>query len=271
MSTEKLATKSDLHEMYNRMLPYMGGMPEVLANKFSKSDLYSDTEKIIGCWHDGRPIYQKTVNVGTLPNATTKEVAHNISNLGYVIEIIGTGYNPSTGQYFTVPTPFYAGSLLTEYDVYAGVTSSKIQVITGRDWSAATTCFITIKYTKTTDAANSFIFSDETDFSTSEKIIGTWLDGSYIYQKTISTGQLPNTGSTSTAHNISNLKYIVDYFGVAKRSTDNTFISLVFTNPDAVASQVALTVNSTNIVISTGMDRSNFTESYVTIRYIKTS
>ena len=44
---------------------------------------YSTSEVDTGyTWTDGSPIYKKTINIGALPNATTKSVAHNISNFG---------------------------------------------------------------------------------------------------------------------------------------------------------------------------------------------
>lgn len=63
----------------------------------SKSDLFDTTEKVVGKWTDGRPIYQKTVNFGALPNTTNKSVAHSISNLGTIISSVayandGTNY-----------------------------------------------------------------------------------------------------------------------------------------------------------------------------------
>ena len=47
-----------------------------------------------------------------------------------------------------------------------------------------------------------------TDYSTSEKMIGTWVDGSPLYQKTIEFGALPNAAEKSVAHGISNISQI---------------------------------------------------------------
>ena len=52
------------------------------------SNSYSTEEiKTGGTWIDGKPIYRKVVNVGTLPDKTSKNVQHNIQNLDKVLEI----------------------------------------------------------------------------------------------------------------------------------------------------------------------------------------
>lgn len=51
------------------------------------SNSYSTQEvKTGGKWIDGKPIYRKVVDVGTLPDTTSKTVLHNIQNLDKVLE-----------------------------------------------------------------------------------------------------------------------------------------------------------------------------------------
>ena len=45
---DKPITKQDLNDYHNAILPYLGGMPEIYANKFAKGDLYDTNEKMIG-------------------------------------------------------------------------------------------------------------------------------------------------------------------------------------------------------------------------------
>jgi hypothetical protein len=51
-------------------------------------------------------------------------------------------------------------------------------------WGAQSTrtIYFVIQYTKTTDSAISI--GSDTDYSTDEKVIGTWIDGKPVYQKT---------------------------------------------------------------------------------------
>ena len=63
---------------------------------------YSENEHIVGKWINGKTAYEKTINIGALPNATTKTVAHNISNLSWVISLNGMCFGSNT----YLPLPF---------------------------------------------------------------------------------------------------------------------------------------------------------------------
>ena len=68
---------------------------------------YSMTEQNTGYkWIDGRDIYQKTVDTGQLPAAnTTKNVAHNISNLRRVVKFEGCAFRSSNSTHAMLPFP----------------------------------------------------------------------------------------------------------------------------------------------------------------------
>ena len=78
-------------------------------------------------------------------------------------------------------------------------------------------------------------------YSTEEQIVGEWVDGKPLYQKTI-TGQLFPLSSWNTAieknyacnytHNISNIDYIINIFGFAYWSGDNTRYVIMGNNCD---------------------------------------
>ena len=105
-----------------------------------------------------------------------------------------------------------------------------------------------------------------------EKIIGVWYDGKPIYRKIINTGALPNTSSKTVNHNIDNIDFITNYYGMAYRDTDNTFIKLPFVqSSQSLALQVAVFINKTIISLVTESDRSGFAISYVIIEYTKTT
>ena len=53
-------------------------------------------------------------------------------------------------------------------------------MMTGYNRANLTNSYITVYYTKTTDSAISI--GSDTDYSTEEKIIGTWIDGKPIYR-----------------------------------------------------------------------------------------
>ena len=101
---------------------------------------YSTTEQVVGEWIDGKPIYQKTIDFGALPNNTTKSVAHSINNFGTLIQLWG---NTETGGYqLVIPDadPYVTISANTT-NIYAKTTSNL----------SASNAYITLQYTKTTD------------------------------------------------------------------------------------------------------------------------
>ena len=106
---------------------------------------YSTDEKVVGTWIDGKPIYQKTINFGTLPNNTFKNVAHGISNFGKLISLYGT---LDSGSLQSVIMFSYPDGIT--YNVGAYVTSTELFIKTGTD-RTSDTAFVTIQYTKTTD------------------------------------------------------------------------------------------------------------------------
>lgn len=91
-----------------------------------------------------------------------------------------------------------------------------------------------------------------------------------IYRKVINFGALPNTGTTSVAHyiDINNAYSFTRIYGCASDTTGLNFIPLPYASP-TLANNIELRVTSTNVVITTGSNRSNFTICYVVLEYIK--
>lgn len=112
---------------------------------------------------------------------------------------------------------------------------------------------------------------DFTTFSTTEKAVGTWIDGKTIYRKTVDFGTLPDTAVKQVSHNISGLDAIVNIQGIAHRSVDNEFFQIGnAANPSGIAASISITVNDSTINITTGNNRTNMT-AYITLYYTKTS
>lgn len=145
--------------------------------------IYSYSERQIGVWVNGMPLYQKTINFGALPNNTTKSVAHNIDNLASVAQVYGISWNDS-GSY--VPIPFI-NTLGIGSSCQLEVSSTNIMIRTGTNLSSYGHGFVTIRYTKTTDVPGSGRWGTDGvpthHYSTDEKVIGTWIDGKPLYEK----------------------------------------------------------------------------------------
>lgn len=113
------------------------------------------------------------------------------------------------------------------------------------------------------------------DYSTTEKVIGTWIDGKPLYQRTFDAGYLPNNNRNNIADLTScSIKYVVSITGFCYRVGDYTSqrpLPLVDINPD---NSIRIDINSTDskpyLRIMTGADWSGF-KGYVTIKYTKTT
>ena len=110
-------------------------------------EVYSTTEQVIGTWIDGKPLYRKTIPVNI---TTTSRVSynHNITNIESIWVDMSASYY--TNETIFLPFGYQTQGFYTE--AYVNSTSIAID-ITSSFWVSGT-AYITLKYTKTTDTAN---------------------------------------------------------------------------------------------------------------------
>lgn len=115
----------------NNYIGVYGGDPIIMD--------YSTSEVNTGMkWIDGSVIYKKTINFGSLPNNTSKQVAHNIVSLDRIIKIDGIMNDSSDTHFWTIP---YVS--VNNIEVFSG----NIQITTTLDLTSYT-AYITLYYTK---------------------------------------------------------------------------------------------------------------------------
>lgn len=150
--------------------------------------IYSEEEREIGVWRDGKPLYQKTIHIGAL-TPTDNTVAHGISNIERVINI--KGYSDQGGRWF--PLPYVQTQNLIGYQEKVYVDGTNVYVNLLND-DYISDCYVTIQYTKTTDTAGSGIWNGQGGlahhYSTSEKVVGTWIGGKTLYERTFSISEI---------------------------------------------------------------------------------
>ena len=116
-----------------------------VAQRLSKLD-YSTSEVNTGLkWINGKPIYRKVVNFGALPNSTYKIINHNISNINFIVKVECVTTDGT--YYFEIPR----AGIPNMYSVDLYTTKTKITIETSIDYSAYTTTYVILEYTKTTD------------------------------------------------------------------------------------------------------------------------
>lgn len=136
-----LITKGDLKKFYNKILPYMGG--NYVFNTLGTKDYYSEDEKVIGVWTDGRPVYRKvysTPSISISNNTNLVPYIDNFSDIENVLEAIAVG--ESTYKNLIYLDLCYSGGKLLVLDVQS---------------SFGLMNYIILDYTKTTDAVNSAV------------------------------------------------------------------------------------------------------------------
>lgn len=174
-------SQQDLQDFYHKLLPYMGGSFGMIANKFSKGDMYSTDEKMIGQWSDGKPLYQKviTVTLETITDGTW--YAKNVAlPSGLEVVFIKGAYNFNRTNVGSITLPYTNNNI--DKMIKAYISNNTLYISSNWSQYSNATVYVVICYTKASDSAISI--GDDTDYSTEEKIVGTWIDGKPIYQKT---------------------------------------------------------------------------------------
>lgn len=287
-------SQQDLKDFYDELLPHMGGggggetytagdgidisaeneistekseagwMDEVIekvpmsgplvniANAFNHADLYSETEKIVGQWVDGKPIYQKTF--------TFKPSSYG-SGSQYILPASLTGLN------FHVATiDFELWSVWYEC-IHSGVLSPRSSD-DALILNSATIPYpnidhrMTVRYTKTADSA--MAIGSETEYSTDEKIVGTWIDGKPLYQKTIEF-TVPTTYNSDVTIYTGNTNERIKYaWGALVTSTED---SVTLDSPYSGTVRTALHWNKNVLTFRT--NEWGGSNAYVTLQYTK--
>lgn len=250
-----------------------GGGGAMRGNYFNPI-IYSTEEREVGVWKDGKPLYQKTL---------TKTVSSNVDSINVstldidgVHKIEGYTYNSNNG--YSIPIAMWqsnSGYAFAEFDK----PNESIYIGLANGWMIYNNFVITIQYTKTTDTAGSGKYNTlgvpNVHYTTDEQVIGTWLDGKTLYQRTF---DLSNTTFTDNSWNNNilgtngsgiSIKEYDGYFGLSGydsifkfeyfRATGEYFTA--FTNGDASDLNVRPNMNA-------GVSVKGNT---VTIKYTKTS
>lgn len=192
--------------------------------------LYSEEEREVGVWTDGKPLYQKSGTIIYTANTSDWTLVENLDDYDYLVSSYGTYYESNGSNKDYIPQ-------------YGGITSVPRMCVrkdhklyhyfNSHPGNSRTFVYdYTIQYTKTTDTPGSGKYLPDGQYahhySTSEKVVGTWVDGSTIYERTWDFSANPITLTYDTwvstgidASNIGNLvnsiirsdNGILDYIG----------------------------------------------------------
>lgn len=111
---------------------------------------YSEEEQVIGTWIDGKPLYQKTIEV-TVPKDTNSIPITLDSDIDIIIDVSGCLKSPDTSGSVDDYTLFLNHSEASANYLSAIFRSGPHQLFIMRNLNWSGTAFITVRYTKTTD------------------------------------------------------------------------------------------------------------------------
>lgn len=93
-----------------------------------------------------------------------------------------------------------------------------------------------------------------------------------VYRKVINFGALPNTATKTVAHGItvpaSNTFSFTRIYGASTDQTAGSYLPLPYASTTLI-NNIELSVDNTNISITTGIDRTAWTITYIILEYIK--
>lgn len=110
------------------------------------------------------------------------------------------------------------------------------------------------------------------NYSTDEQVVGTWVDGKILYEKTvvIESSSL-SSGENTLLHNISNVDYICGVDGIVFKN-GNGSTPITTKHLDSIWSCSIYNLSRTSFVFYIGSSLSQYvTKVYIHFRYTKTS
>lgn len=109
-------------------------------------------------------------------------------------------------------------------------------------------------------------------YSTTERPIGIWIDGSIIYRKVVDMGT-SSSGNISVNHDISNLDKVINVYGIASNNYNNniTQYSIPKVSNSSYNNQIGIDVTATQITLINGSSVSFNVGSFVVIEYTKSA
>lgn len=153
--------------------------------------IYSDEEREVGVWRDGKPLYQKTIAVQSNGSDNGREY-YDISSLNVdsIISLYGYAKDGLFNRF--IPYVYRSDNSDTVSEsvcIFYRISTTSLEIVhRGKDYGVG---YLIIQYTKTTDTPGSGTWTTQGGYahhySTDEKVIGTWVNGKPLYAKSYNT------------------------------------------------------------------------------------
>lgn len=133
----------------------------IYNTNYMQPSMYSEEERVVGCWINGKPLYEKTFSA-TSPSTSGNPIEINMpENIDFIVDVKGTLLHGNQ-QYLPVNFYYSAKDYISTIATRTGIC---MHTQFGNYLNAP--IVITVQYTKTTDEPNSFTPDMIKDFTQS--------------------------------------------------------------------------------------------------------
>ena len=179
-------------------------------------ECYSTEEREVGCWTDGKPLYQKTwIFTSGLTVSYNSWTASTIDSTD-IENIVNVGAIHDDGSCFD---GIMADPTNTNH--------TKVAFQTTRNSESAEIKKLTLQYTKISDTAGSGSWTPQGvpthHYSTDEQVIGTW-NGETLYEKTYFNVSITNGANNLVESNFDSHR-VLQNFSVSAKGMANTLFN----------------------------------------------
>lgn len=137
----------------------MGNSIRLKNDIYLVNDYYSTSEKVVGKWIDGKPVYRKVVvhnpisPVGATNTVTNYGFPHNISNFGKLVNVRALIYDKTNTSYsYLLPNMGGQTNVVSYSTSVTTVDINNINVrILNDSWGTSFTWIFVVEYTKSND------------------------------------------------------------------------------------------------------------------------
>ena len=182
-------------EKHNGCMYYItdAGGPSGKFTPIGLGECYSTEERMIGCWTDGKPLYQKSFDnidpTQHLGQNILLDASLTLDNVE-IVKIDGSwaigGYHYLASQQSSIFKTIYFNNQTVSPPIIFNNTNGLYFNTNQSNYGEVAK--ITVQYTKVSDTAGSGSWTPSgvpaVHYSTTEQVIGTWIDGKTLYQKT---------------------------------------------------------------------------------------
>lgn len=228
--------------------------------------IYSTEEREIGVWEDGKPLYEKTYHNSSITIASNTELTIDDFSDKFPVSCYGVMHNSTDNR------TYYPNWTYTSGNIYYRKNDSGNLVLRSESdsWGNTWEVFTVVRYTKNSDVAGSGQWTPQGvpahHYSTDEQIVGTWIDGSTLYEQTVTNIPLSHNSWTTIFDADAIGATVIEYQGVISLDGTTPYCQLEYYRNSGEFSCTSINNNQLKLLANIQAPEKLL---WATIRYIK--